>query len=230
METRICASPACHRSFRCLPSQRLRYCSIGCASRTKPRPPPTLYAPDMDKRDRLFLHAERRLPSDLDLTPPIPRYWLTVWAEHCRFPLRRAEELQLHPAWGRMLKKRAARLAGKPLCTETQRASARDPNERCHHHAEYRKAIKMLGLPFAHESRIVPRPNYPGRGTKKARRRQGLPGLPQPGEEPSAVERLLPRTVSDTRTRIQCEATPLILTIRKSSRLSLLKDSDKSNK
>jgi hypothetical protein len=212
METRLCANPRCRRLFQTWPCRSRRYCSRLCANREEPRRPQTLYAPDLNKRDRLFLHAERWLPQAIDLTPPIPHDWLARWARHCRFPLRRAEDVQHRPAWQKMLAKRAARLAGRPLCSEAKLAAIRDVNERYRHQASYRRAVRM-GWLFASLSKLIPRPTYPGKGRQRARRLQGLPGLPQPPEEPKPSERLWLREMVQEREQpdlqAQCEAAAL---------------------
>jgi hypothetical protein len=124
------------------------YCkwAIRAGRRSYPRPKlPTLWAKGITRRDRLFLwYLAYRLPAGYTLTPEL----LREACENCRYPHSRLLDVQQdYPqAWGRMLIKRAHRLAGvkDSQATEQRIEAARRADTVCRHP----RIARAIGCPF----------------------------------------------------------------------------------
>jgi hypothetical protein len=109
------------------------------ASRRRNYPRPTLYAPGITRRDRLFLWylayrlPVRKLPFEADLSFQV----LAEACRKCRYPQWRLEEIRYdYPeAWDRMLAKRAHRICGTkdPQRTDGRVRGASMTDTMCRH-------------------------------------------------------------------------------------------------
>src|ERR1700730_14753037 len=120
------------------------------ASRRRNYPRPTLYAPGITRRDRLFLSylayrlPVRKLPFEADLSFQV----LAEACRKCRYPQWRLREIRYdYPeAWERIVVKRAHRLCGTkdPQSTEGRWGGAGCTNTRCRHP----RMARIMGEPY----------------------------------------------------------------------------------
>jgi hypothetical protein len=120
------------------------------ASRRRNYPRPTLYAPGITRRDRLFLWylayrlPVRKLPFEADLSFQV----LAEACRKCRYPQWRLEEIRYdYPeAWDRMLAKRAHRICGTkdPQRTDGRVRGASMTDTMCRHP----RIARAIGWPY----------------------------------------------------------------------------------